>query len=316
MMQWFGQAPANIALIKYMGKKDTGTNVPINASLSYTLDKLATNVAIEAHPGRRDHWEPLDIPGTHPFELSKDAQARYLAHLDFLKQQFGYDGHFVVRSSNNFPLSCGLASSASSFAALTKCAVRALTDLTKGKEFSDLEMAKLSQHGSGSSVRSFFKPWCLWREESIETVDFPYENLLHQVIIISHEKKAISSSKAHQLVKTSNLYSGRAKRAEENLRLLTNALNNKDWFESYRIAFREFTDMHQLFATCDKKFVYMTEECNELLFNLQKLWEDKGDGPIITMDAGPNIHLLYRQDQADIANAFKQDYLQGNYDIF
>jgi diphosphomevalonate decarboxylase len=32
---------------------------------------------------------------------------------------------------------------------------------------------------------------------------------------------------------------------------------------------------------------------------LHKSWSEKGDGPLITMDAGSNVHLLYREDQID-----------------
>ena len=39
-MRWLVQAPANIALIKYMGKKDENSNLPDNASLSFTLNNL------------------------------------------------------------------------------------------------------------------------------------------------------------------------------------------------------------------------------------------------------------------------------------
>ena len=42
---------------------------------------------------------------------------------------------------------------------------------------------------------------------------------------------------------------------------------------------------------------------------------EKRDGPLVTMDAGPNIHLLYRPDQAELARQFKSDYLVGNYDV-
>ncbi len=38
-------------------------------------------------------------------------------------------------------------------------------------------------------------------------------------------------------------------------------------------------------------------------------------GVNFTMDAGPNIHLLYRPDQAMLAQQFKQDNLVGNYDV-
>ena len=38
MQQWLAHAPANIALIKYMGKDDQATNLPANPSLSFTLN--------------------------------------------------------------------------------------------------------------------------------------------------------------------------------------------------------------------------------------------------------------------------------------
>lgn len=52
-MQWFAQAPANIALIKYMGKKDDKNNSPDNPSLSYTLNNLLTSVLLESHAGKK-----------------------------------------------------------------------------------------------------------------------------------------------------------------------------------------------------------------------------------------------------------------------
>ena len=73
--------------------------------------------------------------------------------------------------------------------------------------------------------------------------------------------------------------------------------------------------MHALFTTCNDPFNYMTTASNKLLRELQDLWQRENDGPIVTMDAGPNVHLLYRPDQADMARQFKQDFLIGNYDV-
>ncbi|STX29810.1 mevalonate diphosphate decarboxylase [Legionella beliardensis] len=314
-MQWFAQAPANIALIKYMGKKDSALNIPANPSLSYTLNKLLTNVTLETHPGRKDVWEPLHIPGALPFALSEKAQERFLNHLSFLKDHFGYSGSFIVRSSNNFPHGNGLASSASSFAALTICAVRAICECQNISLPAIEEQAQLSRHGSGSSCRSFFSPWAFWEEEKVGPIELPYDNLHHQVIIISHDEKQIPSSQAHQLIKTSPLYLDRLKRACENLQELLSALNSKSWSKAYDICWREFQDMHHLFTTCDKPFTYMTENTKLVLKDLQNLWERHGDGPIVTMDAGPNIHLLYRPEQTDMALQFKRDFLVGNYDV-
>ena len=48
-MTWFAQAPANIALIKYMGKENEHTNSPANPSLSYTLPHLLSHVTLDQH---------------------------------------------------------------------------------------------------------------------------------------------------------------------------------------------------------------------------------------------------------------------------
>ena len=73
--------------------------------------------------------------------------------------------------------------------------------------------------------------------------------------------------------------------------------------------------MHQLFHTAAEPFHYITAEVQEVLDLLQKLWQEIGDGPIVTMDAGPNIHLLYRPEQKPMAQDFKKDYLLGNFDV-
>ncbi|KTD33398.1 mevalonate diphosphate decarboxylase [Legionella nautarum] len=314
-MQWFAQAPANIALIKYMGKKDNTNNIPDNSSLSYTLNNLLTSVMLESQAGKKDFWEPLEIPGAPPFTLSTLAQERFLNHLARMKAYFNYSGSFVVRSSNNFPTSSGLASSASSFAALTKCAALALSELSSQPPLSIEKQAQLSMQGSGSSCRSFYFPWALWEENSVKAIELPYMQLQHQVIVISHDEKRVPSSEAHIRVKSSSHYETRSHRATENLKLLLRALKAKDWANAYHICWLEFQDMHHLFATSNPPFSYMTETANEALKSLQELWNREGDGPIVTMDAGPNIHLLYRPDQAELALRFKQDYLIGNYDV-
>src|SRR3990167_362850 len=202
MRQWLGQAPSNIALIKYMGKQDDTQNLPGNSSLSYTLNDLVSNVSLEMYPGKQDFWEPLHTPGSSEFTLSQTAQDRFLQHLAFLKQEFRYTGAFIVRSCNNFPHSSGLASSASSFAALTKCAVLALCELTGVPLPSTEFQAHLSRRGSGSSCRSFYSPWALWDGDKVSDVELPYEQLLHEVIIVSHDVKKVTSSEAHRRVKT------------------------------------------------------------------------------------------------------------------
>jgi diphosphomevalonate decarboxylase len=314
-MHWLAQAPSNIALIKYMGKKDNKVNLPDNPSLSYTLNNLLSTVRLECSEKNVDRWESLQQPGIEDFILSQEGQNKFLKHLARIKEYFGYQGNFLVQSSNNFPAGSGLASSASSFAALTQCALRAMSELTNKAMPSIEEQAKLSRLGSGSSCRSFYSPWALWRDEDILPLELPYVELGHQAIIISAKEKAVSSSEAHKLIKTSVYYAHREQRAEENLQELIKALQAKNWAQAYQICWREFQDMHRLFTTCEHSFSYMTEDSLKLLDALQTFWDMHGDGPLVTMDAGPNIHLLYRPDQKEMALKFKNDPLLKQYKV-
>lgn len=313
-MRWFAQEPTNIALIKYMGKEDEDQNLPANASLSYTLNDLYTFVELEKHGGDEDYWEPLEMPGGHPEQISDEAQARFLKHLHFIKDYFKSDQGFTVRSCNNFPFSVGLASSASSFAALTMCAVRALTELTNHDDIGTDAIAELSRHGSGSSCRSFYKPWTLWDRDGTRAIDTPYDDLIHHAVIVTHDVKEVSSSEAHRRVKTSPNYNKRLENVAIRLDEMTKALQRKDWRTTYELAWEEFHEMHDLFKTSDPKFGYMNDDTHKILREVKDYWRKNTDGPIVTVDAGPNVHLLFRADQDDMAEVLKEKFLK-DYDV-
>lgn len=314
-MSWCAEAPANIALIKYMGKASPTTNLPLNASLSYTLPQLITRVELEKSTEQTDRWEALTQPDFIPHLFSEKSQQRFLKHLTFLKQQFNCQTHFIVRSANNFPHGTGLASSASSFAALTRAAAQACAECTNTPPPSIQEQANLSRLGSGSSCRSFFEPWALWNHDSVQAIELPYVKLIHQVVLIHEDEKEISSSEAHKRVSVLPEYPARKQRAEKNLAELLEAFQNKQWEEAYHICWREFQDMHTLFSASNPPFSYMTETTRRVLAEFQHTWARQGDGPLVTMDAGPNIHLLYRPDQAALAKAFKHQALLSNLHV-
>jgi diphosphomevalonate decarboxylase len=302
-------APSNIALIKYMGKIEGTGNQPTNSSLSWTLENLRSFVRITAKPElEKDQWAPLTDVGMVDMHLGEKSIARFLKHFENLKNEFGIQGHFLLESGNNFPSDCGLASSASSFAALTMAATEIFAEMgnEKAQDLSILEKAELSRKGSGSSCRSFFGPWALWFREGVRPLEFPMSPLLHQVIIVESEAKAVSSSEAHKRVTTSPLFENRTHRAEQRLANLIDVFRHdgtkkENWKAAFQIIWDEFRDMHQLFETSEPSFSYFTPGTNEVLGYLQSLWNQRHDGPLVTMDAGANVHLLYRQDQRELA---------------
>jgi len=283
-----------------MGKADVSQNKPLNSSFSFCLDKLRSFVRIKKNPELiADVWCPYRRADLRPIELSALGRDKFLSHFAFLKIEFRIEGFFEIESANNFSSDCGLASSASSFAALTLAAHNWFIKNSAGTKMAYLtkELAKLSQKGSGSSCRSFFSPWALWHAGGAESIYIPYKNLKHQVLLCDEGLKRVSSSNAHTRVLTSDLFKGRAERAEARLQRLIEALRSENWKLSFEICWNEFWDMHLLFHTSSPAFMYMNETTMKSLITIYNNWTLAGDGPLITMDAGSNIHLLYRADQ-------------------
>lgn len=316
-MHWYASAPSNIALIKYMGKLGGG-NVASNSSLSYTLGHLNSHVELEPKSvgmGSGDSWQPLVREGLRPIELSEKGQKRFLDHLQRVKAHFGYRGDFILRSANDFPSDCGLASSASSFAALTLCSYRALRELQaltpedyreKAVWRDVATMSELSRQGSGSSCRSFYAPWAKWSDKGVEAVDLP-GGLHHLVVVVEDGVKQVSSSEAHKRVATSLLAQGRTERAEQRLEGFIKSLQASDWRAAFEIAWAEFWDMHALFETSNPSFGYLSKGSLEVLQYVRKRWAQDGDGPLCTLDAGPNVHLLFRGEQVEFAKLWKKE---------
>ncbi|QDK37465.1 diphosphomevalonate decarboxylase [Bdellovibrio sp. NC01] len=291
-------APSNIALIKYMGKTDTTGNKPTNGSLSYTLENLRTFVRLTEIEGSQDQWKPLVREDLEKIELSEKGQQRFLKHLAMLKNRWGITKSFLVESGNNFPSDCGLASSASSFAALTLAAAEMFQKMNPQPWGEDKKtLSELSRMGSGSSCRSLFSPWALWQAEYAEPMGLEVTHMHHIVVVVEDSKKEVSSSDAHKLVTTSPRFDGRPERAEIRLKDLVHALRFNDWHMARQIVWDEFIDMHRLFETSTPAFSYMTDGSKKVLEDCQKLWNKWQDGPLVTMDAGANVHMLFRNDQ-------------------
>ena len=291
-------------------------NRAVNPSLSYTLPHFITQVQLKK--SRVDQWVPFT---KKPFEeisryhsshhldldltLSKTEQERFISFFKFLKDFFKIPGHYDISSQNNFPVSTGIASSSSSFAALTVATYnlaqeKSLLEKEKFKLINKQTLANLSRIGSGSSCRSFFSPWCIWMDYKIYVFSHSFEHLDHQLILIDSGKKKISSSLAHKKVLTSPLFKNRPERATKRMNALKSALTLGDWKSCFNISKEEFLDMHSLFETSQTPFSYRNKTTEKVIDFIDFIWEKREDGPLMTMDAGSNIHLLYRKNQREL----------------
>lgn len=311
-LYWEASAPSNLALIKYAGKKDK-SNLPLNSSFSYTLDNLITKVRITSWGEEKDKWEPLKDKECFPIKLSDFSIKRFLDFFQFLKQTFQVSGSYLIQSANNFPAEIGAASSASSFCALTRAARKLALSRSENLDFVESLTSSclsiISRQGSGSSCRSFFSPWALWEGEGARPVTLPFSQLKHQLVVADSGKKKVSSSKAHEEVIKSSAFEGRVERAHQRLAKLLFALNVQNWENCFKIVWDEFQDLHQLYESMG--IFYRNEKSYNTLKKVKEFWKKEKDGPLVTMDAGSSVHLLYRSDQNKIFNYFSSVFSLG-----
>ena len=131
------RACANIALVKYWGKRDAALNLPAAGSLSLTLAGLVTETTVQFDTAlERDQ---LTLDGA-----ASDA-TRLTPFLDLVRAHAGSSTRARVISRNDFPTASGLASSASGFSALALAATRAA-----GLTLPPRELSVLARKGSGS----------------------------------------------------------------------------------------------------------------------------------------------------------------------
>src|SRR4051794_41391762 len=116
-------APANIAFIKYWGARDLDRAIPMNTSISMTLEHCVTQCTVETldHGGEDEIWlaEPDGGFGTPDAGFVRRASAQ----LERIRQWAGRKEPVRVATRNTFPTAGGLASSASRLPALTPPAV-------------------------------------------------------------------------------------------------------------------------------------------------------------------------------------------------
>lgn len=137
-------ACANIALVKYWGKRDAARNLPAAGSLSLTLDALTTVTTV-----RFDRALAADAMRLGGVDASPTVLARTSAWLDHVRALAGIDARAAIDTVNHFPTASGLASSASGFAALAMAAAAAA-----GLALDDAALTRLARLGSGSAARS------------------------------------------------------------------------------------------------------------------------------------------------------------------
>ena len=276
---------SNIAFVKYWGKKNTELNLPMNPSISMTLDEnLSTKTTVEFSKKYKKDIFILNNEEEQGKKLEKVSK-----FLDIVRKKTKTKLKAKVNSINTFPTGSGIASSASGFAALAAASTKALKlDLTKK------ELSALARLGSGSASRSIFGGFVIWKENYAEQLyDEEYWPELRDIIVIFEKKeKKISSRDGMKLtVETSELYKKRIKEVGPTINRVKHALANKDFSMLMSLIMQDSDNMHNCMKNTIPKLEYLNDTSYKIIEKIKSLNQNK----IIagySFDAGPNAHII------------------------
>eukprot|EP00316_Scyphosphaera_apsteinii_P008307 CAMPEP_0119346880 /NCGR_PEP_ID=MMETSP1333-20130426/108234_1 /TAXON_ID=418940 /ORGANISM="Scyphosphaera apsteinii, Strain RCC1455" /LENGTH=452 /DNA_ID=CAMNT_0007359401 /DNA_START=72 /DNA_END=1430 /DNA_ORIENTATION=- len=306
-------SPTNIAVIKYWGKRNSKLNLPINSSVSVTLNqqdlRTVTTVCASRDFGKDRLWlngKEEDVSGNKRVQAVFKEVRAYAGDLFDLKS-----GHLLVKrsewpemkvhviSTNNFPTAAGLASSAAGYAALT-FALAQLFAVPK-----TVNLSTIARQGSGSACRSLAGGFVAWdmgskddgSDSSARQVapasHWPELQVL--ILVVSDSKKTVSSTAGMDIsVDTSLLLAHRAAQiVPERLKQMESAYLAKDFAAVANLAMQ---DSNQFHATCLDTFppIFYLNDVSRAIIGFVHAFNDAcGEVRLgYTFDAGPNAVLL------------------------
>lgn len=317
------QSPSNIALVKYWGKH--GIQLPNNSSVSFTLRHAHT----KTHIRYKTSQGGLSID----FKFDAKPEPAFAAKIERFLQQvipafpFLNNMHLAIDSSNSFPHSSGIASSASSMSALVMCLIdieRSHQHVKQSDAWWLQKASYFSRLASGSAARSVFPLASLWGSSagfsgSSPFFAVPLENNLHPVfknyrdsiLIISAGTKSVSSRAGHALMDGNPYADARYEMAENHTLALLNALATGDVERMMKITESEALQLHALMMTSDPSFILMEPATLAAIKMVRQFRAESGVPLCFTLDAGPNLHLLYPQQSEVQVKAFINEHLLG-----
>ena len=333
------QSPSNIALVKYWGKK--WKQIPQNPSISFTLSECCSETFISFEKADRLDFRFFFEGKENPAFGAKIEKflLDYQAFFPFINQLA-----LTVESRNTFPHSSGIASSASSMSAFVMCLLdiesklvgpstfrqaqgsRALVDSVPEPVEGPINLQKasyFSRFASGSAARSVFPMMALWGQAeayqgSSDEYAVSLENDIHPVfktyhdsiLIVSGEQKSVSSRAGHALMEGNPYASARYAQANENIKNLLSALKSGDLDTFINITESEALQLHALMMCSNPSYILMKPNTLNLINEIREFRHETKIPLCFTLDAGPNVHLLYPESEVEKVEYFIKNVLE------
>lgn len=301
------RAYTNIALIKYWGKANQELILPMNSSLSLTLDAFYTETEITFSSEQTK--DTLILNGQQQAEKTTKKVSSFL---DLVRTVAGTSFYATVNSQNFVPTAAGLASSASGLAALAGACNAALK-----LNLSDQDLSRLARRGSGSACRSIFGGFVEWDKGHSDETSYAKEilsngwekDLAMIFILINDQEKDVSSRDGmERTVATSCFYPGWLEAVPQDLKAAKDAIAKQDFKALGQVTEANGLKMHATTLGAHPAFTYWSPDSLKAM-NLVRQIRQAGTPCYFTMDAGPNVKVLcQKQDVPTILEALQQEF--------
>jgi diphosphomevalonate decarboxylase len=297
-----GSAPVNIALAKYWGKRDGDLHLPVTDSFSVALDLQTTTIVRQASGCDEVMLNSAFVPADSPFFI------RLTKFLDLFRPSPSFA--FSIKTENSVPTAAGLASSASGFAAL----VLALNSFF-GWDLDRQKLSCLARLGSGSACRSLYSGFVQWNKgtdpDGRDSFAVPFHDwwpdLRLAILMLSSKEKPVSSREAMRIsVETSPVYALWPQQVLNDTNDIVAGIKKHDFSLFGTAAERNALMMHSTMLTASPPICYWLEET---VRSMHTVWNARKSGIEVyfTMDAGPNIKLLFlKEHQEAVQGMFGQ----------
>lgn len=312
MLKGSAKAHTNIALIKYWGKADEDLIIPMNNSLSLTLDAFYTETSVTFS-------EELTTDIFYLDDVLQDeaGTTKISRFLDLVRKKADCPLFAEVKSYNHVPTAAGLASSASGLAALAAACNQALQ-----LNLSDKDLSRLARRGSGSACRSIFPGFVEWQKGTSDETSFAepvpssgWEDELAMIfILINDQEKDVSSRDGmRRTVETSAFYPGWLQTTPQDLASAKIAIHAQDFNKLGAITENNALKMHGTTLAAVPPFTYWSPDSLKAMNAVKKI-RAAGLACYFTMDAGPNVKVLCQKKdvakiEAELAKYFEKEQL-------
>lgn len=322
------QSPSNLAIIKYWGKY--GQQLPRNASISFTLKKAYTETLLEYQPKKHTDSPGVNLKMWFNGQPNDAFQSKTSAFLESVVDYFPFlrQLDLSIHTTNTFPHSTGIASSASGMSALALCICdleQTLFGTLSDKEAFYQKASFIARLGSGSACRSVYPTLALWGETSLasnasnlyaipyaEFADPVFRTYHDDILIISRSEKNVSSRAGHGLMEGNIYADNRYQQAKQRLALLLDAIQNGDVETFGQIAEKEALTLHALMMSSEPPYLLLKPNTIAVIELIQKFREATKLPLYFSLDAGPNLHLLY----PDAIKKEVQQFIRGELSVY